>query len=342
MSCTIVCGGFWGDEGKGKVVSYLSFADKPEAASRGGVGPNAEHGFIWQGKRYDLRQITCAFVCETTRLFTGAGMLVNPKQFFKEIELTGTRDRIWVDRRCGVIEERHVKEEHSSEHFTKKLKSMGMGCGPAGAERVLRILKIAEEAEELRPFLTNVSDELNSVLDRGGKVLIEGAQGFALSLYHGTYPYVTSKDTTASSLLADVGIGPRRATDIVVTFKAYVTRASPGPMTNEYTPEEIKQLGLVEAETAIIYEAPGGIRRVGRFDVETAKRAVKLNTATQVAVTCIDRLYPECRGVKSYDKLSTRAKKFVEEIENELKVPLTLISTGPDVVEMVDLRKEKL
>ena len=342
MPCTIVCGGFWGDEGKGKVVSYLSSTDKPNAAARAGVGPNAEHGFIFKGKRYDLRQITCAFVCETAKLFIGAGVLVNPKIFLEEVERTKTQGRIWIDRQCGIIEERHIKAEHSTEYFTSKLKTMGMGCGPANADRANRILKIAEEIDELKPFLTDVSDELNNILDKGGSVLIEGTQGFGLSLLHGTYPYVTSKDTTASTYAADVGIGPLKVNDVVIAFKSYVTRASPGPLTDEYSFEEIRQLGLEEVETAIVYERPGGIRRVGRFDFETAKRALRINSATQIALTCIDKLYPECYGVKRYEELSDGAKVFIEKVETKLKVPVTLISTGPATHEMVDLRQLKL
>lgn len=342
MSCTILCGGFWGDEGKGKVVSYLSVADKPDAAARAGVGPNAEHGFTFEGKRHDLRQITCAFVCETTNLFIGPGVLVNPEIFLKEVEKTKTRGRIWIDRQCGIIEKRHIKAEHSSEYCTRKLKTMGMGCGPANADRANRILKIAEEIDELKPFLTNVSDELNDVLDRGGSVLIEGSQGWGLSLFHGTYPYVTSKDTTASTLAADVGIGPLKINEVVVAFKSFVTRASPGPLANEYSSEEIKQLGLEEAETAIVYEKPGGIRRVGHFDFETAKRVLRMNSATQIALTCIDKLYPECRGVKSYDELGVQARDFISNIETKLKVPVTLISTGPATREIIDLRETKL
>jgi len=342
MSCTILCGGFWGDEGKGKMVSYLSSTDKPDAAARAGVGPNAEHGFTFKGERHDLRQITCAFVCETAKLFIGAGVLVNPEMFLKEVEKTKTRGRIWIDRQCGIIEDRHIKAEHSSKYFTSKLKTMGMGCGPANADRANRILKIAEEIDELKPFLTNVSDELNDILDRGENVLIEGSQGYGLSLFHGTYPYVTSKDTTASALAADVGIGPLKVNEIIVAFKSYVTRASPGPLAGEYSSEEIKKFGLVETETAIVYEKQNGIRRVGRFDFETAKKTLRANSATQIALTCIDKLYPECRGVKSYEKLSPQAKDFISNIETKLKVPVTLISTGPATSEVIDLRENKL
>ena len=342
MSCTIVCGGFWGDEGKGKIVSYLSLADKPDAAARAGVGPNAEHGFIFKGKRYDIRQVTCAFVSKTTKLFIGAGVLVNPKIFLDEVKKTETKGRIWVDRQCGVIEERHIKEEQSSKYFTHKIKTMGMGCGPANADRARRVLKTAEEVDELKPFLTKVSDELNKTLDRGGSVLIEGTQGYGLSLFHGTYPYVTSKDTTASAFIADVGIGPLNVNNVFVVFKSYVTRASPGPLADEYSVEEIKQLGLEEAETAIVYERPGEMRRVGNFDFETAKRALRVNSATQIALTCIDKLYSECRSAESYEELSSSAKDLIGNIETKLKVPVTLISTGPATHEIIDLRETKL
>ncbi len=91
-----------------------------------------------------------------------------------------------------------------------------------------------------------------------------------------------------------------------------------------------------------MYERPGGIRRVGRFDFEIAKRALRLNSATQIALTCVDKLYPECRGVKRYENLSAKAKDFISNIEAKVKVPVTLISTGPATHETIDLRETKL
>ena len=81
MPCKVVVGGFWGDEGKGKIISYLALRDKVDIGVRGGVGPNAGHTVQFEGKTYKLRMVPSIFINEKARLLIGAGVLVNPKIF---------------------------------------------------------------------------------------------------------------------------------------------------------------------------------------------------------------------------------------------------------------------
>ena len=108
VPCKIVIGGFYGDEGKGKLISYLALKDKPSILVRAGVGPNAGHTVEFQGRIYKLRQLPCGFVSPKTRLLVGSGVLVNPDILLKEIEETQTQDRIGLDARCGIIESTHL------------------------------------------------------------------------------------------------------------------------------------------------------------------------------------------------------------------------------------------
>ena len=185
--------------------------------------------------------------------------------------------------------------------------------------------------------MTDVSLETNDVLDNGGDVFIEGSQGFALSLYYGTYPFVTSKDTTASTFAADVGVGPTKVDEVINVFKAYITRVGEGPFPTEISQEEAESKNIEEYGVVT-----GRRRRVGLFDMELAKESCRINGATQIALTCVDRLYPDCARTQSYDDLSAETKKFVEEIQSETGVPVTIISTGPDLKDTIDLRKELL
>jgi adenylosuccinate synthase len=91
MPSLIVVGGFYGDEGKGKIISYISKKDDSSIAVRGGVGPNAGHSIVWEGKTYRLRMLPSAFVNPRTRLLVGPGVLVNPQVFLKEVEEVGAR-----------------------------------------------------------------------------------------------------------------------------------------------------------------------------------------------------------------------------------------------------------
>ncbi|RLI74384.1 adenylosuccinate synthetase [Archaeoglobales archaeon] len=337
MSATIVVGGFWGDEGKGKIIAHLAHTDKPTIIARGGVGPNAGHTVEINGQKFGVRMVPSGFVFKDAKLLIGAGVLVNPEVFLKEVELLKVKDRAGVDYRCAIIEPKHIETDRGSEHLSKKIGSTGTGCGPANVDRVNRVAKQAKDVPELKDFLADVSLEVNTALDKGEFVLIEGSQGFGLSLYYGTYPYVTSKDTTASSIAADVGVGPTKVDDVIVVFKCFPTRVGAGPFPTEMPEEEAEKLGLVEYGTVT-----GRKRRIGYWDGEFARYSAMVNSATQIALTGIDKYDKECYGVREWDKLTPKAKQFVEKVEEDVGVPVTLISTGPEMKQIIDLRGEKL
>ncbi|MEM2883268.1 MAG: adenylosuccinate synthetase [Nitrososphaerales archaeon] len=330
----LVVGGAFGDEGKGKVISYLAIKDKIDVAVRGGVGPNAGHTVVSSGKTYKVRLVPSAFTNPQTRLLIGSGVLVNPQLLLEEIKLTDVRSRIGIDYQTGVIEEEHIQRDRMG-HLKEKIGTTGTGTGPANADRVLRKGKVAKEIPTLREFLTDVAGEVNNALDLGKRVLIEGTQGTFLSLYHGTYPYVTSKDTTASAVCADVGIGPLRVGEVIVVLKSYLTRVGEGPLENELPAEEVVKLGWSEFGTVT-----GRMRRAAPFNFKLAKRACLLNSATQIALTKLDVLFKDDANVKRFQDLSTEAKMFVEKIEAATGVRVTLIGTGPSVEDMIDRRGE--
>lgn len=336
MTCTVIVGGFFGDEGKGKIASYMAVKDKIDVAVRTG-SVNAGHTVVWEKRKYKLRIIPSAFIYEKCRLLIGAGANLNVSIFLKEVKETESEKRVGVDFKTSIIEEKHVREDRGDEHLAKKIATTGQGVGPAIAERVRRKAKLAMDIEELKPYLTEVALEVNQALDLGKGVLIEGTQGTYLSLYHGTYPYVTGRDTTASAICSEVGIGPKRIDDVLIVFKSYITRVGTGPLPNELSPEEADKRGWTEIATVT-----GRRRRVAPFNFQLAKKAIIINSATQIALTKLDIVYPECKGVRSYNELSTRAKKFVEEIEDKLGIPATLIGTGESVYDVIDLRGEKL
>jgi adenylosuccinate synthase len=185
MPCTIVCGSQFGDEGKGKIVAYLSWKDRPAFVIRGGVGPNAGHGVTFKGKELECRHVPAGFVSESSQLRLGAGSLVHPELLEEEIrriEETGirVRDRMGVDRNCGIICAEHIEGERNNQFLNKEIGSMLSGCGKATSERALRKLRIARELEDLRPLIRDVAKEANEAIDNGDSVILEGTQGFGL------------------------------------------------------------------------------------------------------------------------------------------------------------------
>ncbi len=337
MPSYIVVGGQWGDEGKGSIVAYLALKDKPDVIARGGVGTNAGHSVFINGRKYAVRQLPTGFIQTEARLLVGAGVLVDPSVFFHELEHLkdfNVAGRVGIDHRCAIIEEKHKQLDRTNGHLHGKIGTTGSGCGPANADRVMRRAKLAGDIKELEPYLTDVAGEVNDAMDEGKLVLVEGTQGFGLSLYYGTYPYVTSKDTTASAIASDVGIGPMRVDDVIVVFKSFPTRVGAGPFPTEMNHEEAERMGLVEYGTVT-----GRRRRVGWFDFEFARYSVRLNGATMIALTLLDKYEGNAFGVTDYDKLPKKVKELVEEIEERVGVPVGLIKTGPELGHIIDRRE---
>ena len=332
MSCTVVVDGFYGDGGKGKIVSYLAVSDDAAVCVRGGVGPNAGHTVVKDGVKYKLRMVPCGFVNKRTLQLIGPGVVVNPEVFLKEVQETGIEGRVGLDPQCAVIEPKHIELDRKG-YLKEKIGTTGTGTGPCNADRAMRTAKMAREIPVLEPYIKDVPQLVNDALDRGENVILEGTQGTYISLYHGGYPYVTSNDVCAAAICSDVGVGPTRVDEVVLVCKAYVTRVGAGPLEGEIGFEEAKRRGWDEYGTVT-----GRQRRAAPFNHKLAKRAAMINGATQLAITKLDIMYPQCKGVSSYDDVPDEAKAFIAEIEEKVGLPVTLIGTGPGVEEIIDRR----
>ncbi|MBS7616341.1 adenylosuccinate synthetase [Candidatus Bathyarchaeota archaeon] len=331
MPCTVIAGGFWGDEGKGKIISYLALKDKIDVCVRTG-SVNAAHTVWIEGKRYAMHMVPAAFVHDKCRLLIGAGANVHVAKFLEETELANVKSRIGVDQQASIIEEKHSAQDKASAHL-KGIGTTGWGVGPAIEERVRRTAKLAKDILELQPYLTDVAEEANSAIDNGKKVILEGTQGFMLSLFYGTYPYVTGRDTSASAICSEAGIGPTKIDEVLLVFKAFMTRVGAGPLPGEIPKEEAVKRGWFETAAGT-----GRERRSAPFNFEIAKKAVMVNGATQVAITKLDVLYTKCKGARKYEDLPAEAKEFIKEIEKQIGVPVVLIGTGQEVLDIIDRR----
>ncbi len=332
MTSTVVVGGFFGDEGKGKIISYLAIKDNPKIIVRGGAGPNAGHTIRDGDRVYKVRMLPSGFLNKNAKIMIGPGVVINPEVLQKEIRDFNVSGRSFVDRHCGIIEKTHLIRDSQGE-LKEKIGSTGSGTGPANADRAMRILKLAKDIDSLSSLVTDVPAEINSALCANENVLVEGTQGTFLSLWHGTYPFVTSKDVTASGICADVGLGPTKVDEVIVVFKSYVTRVGTGPLENELSVDEAEKKGWSEFGTVT-----GRQRRAADFDFDLARRAIMLNGATQISITKLDVLFPECAGKTSFDELTDDAKAFIKNIEVKLDTPVTIIGTGPDIRDVVDKR----
>ncbi len=278
--------------------------------------------------------VPAAFVYDKTRLLISAGANVHVGQFFKEVEQTKVGHRVGIDQNASIIEEKHSVQDKASA-VNKGIGTTGWGVGPAVEERVRRTAKLAKDIPELKPYLTDSVEEINDGLDAGKKVLLEGTQGFMLSLFlSGGYPYVTGRDTGASAIASEAGVGPTRVDDVLIVYKSFMTRVGAGPLPGEISKEEAQKRGWFE-----VAAGTGRDRRSAPFDFDLARSTARINGATQAAVTKLDSLFPECAGARKFEELPTEAKEFVRKVERRSGVPVVLLGTGPDALDIIDLRK---
>jgi len=127
----------------------------------------------------------------------------------------------------------------------------------------------------------------------------------------------------------------KKIDDVLIVFKSYVTRVGEGPLANEIGTKEAKEKNWLEFGSVT-----GRQRRAAPFDFNLAKKSIRINSATQIALTKLDIIFPECKGVKEYSKLTKEAIKFIENIESEAGIPVTIIGTGAEINDTVDRRKK--
>ena len=231
--------------------------------------------------------------------------------------------------------------------------------------------------EQLRPMITSVTEALHEARERGESILFEGAQGSLLDIDHGTYPFVTSSNTTAGGAATGSGVGPLYLDYVLGITKAYTTRVGSGPFPTELECGVGQHLGEKGHEFGA---TTGRKRRCGWFDAVAMKHVNRINSVTGLCLTKLDVLdgletvkicvgyrdaqgeplgipldaegwdriepiYEELPGWQestvgacSLDELPDNARAYIRRLEELLGTPVDIISTGPDRVETIVLR----
>lgn len=302
--------------------------------------PNAGHTVEHNGSFCKVQSVPCAFSNPQCLLAIGAGGIIDLEILRREIEECELEpDRLVVDPQAVVIREEHVKSETL---LRERIGSTGKGVVAAVAAKVLRSsgVRLARDIDELQDYLGDVSQLASDIVDPGGNVSLEGTQGFGLSLHHGFYPFVTSRDTTAGVLCSEAGVSPRLVEDIIMVIRTYPIRVAgnSGPLNEEIdwqtvTEESGAPCDLVERTTGA-----NMVRRVGRFDLQLVKRAVTINRPTRLALNFVDYIDSSNRGKQALEQLTSETQQFIDMIEEETGVPVTIIGTGPRQAEIIDVR----
>lgn len=327
MPVTVIVGGQFGSEGKGKIAHYLSRSRETTVVARGG-GPNSGHTAVdVKGRTWVFRQLPTGCLHEHTVSVLGPGAVIDTDLLLDEIEAAGLEPgRVVVDPNATVLGAQHRQTEHRG-GLVERIGSTGAGVGAARISRLERMgdRLLAKSDQRLTPYLGDTIDLLSSALERGQRVLLEGCQGFGLSLFHSScYPFATSRDTTAAAVLSELGLSPLTVDEVVLVIRSFPIRVggNSGPLANEIdwqtvTAESGSATPLSERTTVT-----NRLRRVARFDPGIVRRAIASNRPTTIALNHLDYI----DSARRIDRI----RDFVESVEYSIDHEITYLGFSPD------------
>jgi len=320
MSCKVVIGAQWGDEGKGKIIDILS--RDADIIVRYQGGNNAGHTVVIGDREFILHLIPSGILRKGKLCVIGNGVVVDPEALLKEIDMLKAKG-IKIDGNLLISESSHVILPYHKVIDKRRgahIGTTGRGIGPCYVDKMarcgIRMIDIVnketlrrklsanledsdefnfgqiykeylEYGKKIKKYLVNVSSLLNKAIAKKKDILFEGAQGTLLDIDHGTYPYVTSSSATAGGACTGAGVGPTRIDKVIGVVKAYTTRIGEGPFPAEFKKglmEKIRTKGKEFGATT------GRPRRCGWFDAVIVKHAVTVNGMDEIVVTKLDVL----------------------------------------------------
>ncbi|MBQ2868879.1 MAG: adenylosuccinate synthase [Akkermansia sp.] len=331
---TLVIGSQWGDEGKGKVIDFLTETADIVVRSQG--GSNAGHTVIANGKKYVLHLVPSGILWDNKVNIIGNGVVINPTSLVEEMNyllekgVTITPEKLLISDRAHVVLPIHKEIDAAQEEALgdQKIGTTKQGIGPTYADKARRIgirmidladadrlqsvlearIKTANDelarlgwpkadpevtlkavmaaADVLRPHITNTIPVVNKAIKAGKTVLFEGAQGAMLDIDFGTYPFVTSSNTSAGGCCTGSGVAPTKIDKIIGVCKAYTTRVGAGPFVTEddEIADYLHGLGREFGATT------GRPRRCGWTDGVVLRFSAMFNGFDEMAMTNLDGL----------------------------------------------------
>jgi len=417
MKNVVVVGSQWGDEGKGKIVDWLS--SHADVVIRFQGGHNAGHTLVIDGVIYKLRLLPSGIVRKNKISIIGNGVVIDPWALLDEIKEINSKG-VNVDEKNLIISEaanlilpfhREMDEIREDAAGNSKIGTTRRGIGPAYEDKVgrrsIRVMDLASK-ENLNKRLDNVLAHHNAIRkglkkkiyekgvliekllkiapkilkfsqpvwkkidefkQKNKKILFEGAQGILLDVDHGTYPFVTSSNTVASSAATGTGCGPNSINYVLGITKAYTTRVGEGPFPTELKDKVGEELGTRGKEFGTVTSRK---RRCGWFDGVLVRQTIKISGIDGIALTKLDVLdeldeikictayeingkkidylpaavddqlkvkpiyktYDGWKsstvGIKNFDELPENAKIYIQDLEKFIETKISSISTSPE------------
>ncbi len=417
MKNVVVVGSQWGDEGKGKIVDWLS--SEADIVVRFQGGHNAGHTLVIDGVTYKLRLLPSGIVRKNKISIIGNGVVVDPWALLDEIEEIKSKGievspkNLIISESANLILPFHKEMDEIREDAAGKAKigTTRRGIGPAYEDKVgrrsIRVMDLISDenlnhrletvlmhhnairkglgkeifqkdklkndllkiAPEILRYSQPVWKKIDEFKSEKKKILFEGAQGILLDVDHGTYPFVTSSNTVASSAATGTGCGPNSINYVLGITKAYTTRVGEGPFPTELKDDIGEHLGLTGKEFGTVTSRK---RRCGWFDGVLVRQTIKISGINGIALTKLDVLddldevkmciayelkgkkidylpaavedqlqvkpiyktfkgwKSKTKGIKSFEELPENAKKYITEMEKFIETKVSSISTSPE------------
>jgi adenylosuccinate synthase len=338
---TFVVGLQYGSEAKGSITNYL--APGADLAIRTGAA-NAGHTFYYEGKAQIMRQLPAAWTNRYAELAIGIGAVISPTVLLREIEnierKLPIKHRLAIDPQAHVITEDQIIRESQSDlgyRIGSTSARAREGIGTATADKVLRLEGCvqAKDYPAFKPFLKDTVELVNATLDDGSSVLVEGSQGFGISLEHGHFPYVTSRDTTVSALAASIGVSPHHyRTRVVGVARSYPirTNGNTGPFDEDSVELTWNEVAKRAASPEVFHErttVTNQVRRIATFSMQGFLRACLVNRPTDIALTFADYID---WAIHNREEITKPVTTFIDELECAAGIPVTIVTTGPATI----------
>ena len=330
MPISVVVGGQYGSEGKGKIAAAIARTGCAAVVRVGGT--NSGHTALAGGRAWIMRQLPASAIVPDTQVILPPGAIIDPEIFAREVADLGLGpDTVRVSPYAAVITEDDKREEAAS-GLVQAIGSTASGTGAALLKRIARAGRatLAQSHPDLRPFLADTSAILERILVKNGRVIIEGSQGYGLSVLHSReYPRATSRDTTAAAFVAEADLSPADVDDIVLVMRAFPIRVAgnSGSLGEETSWAAIAERSGLEKNYVELSSATRKERRVAHFEPDIVRRALRANKPHRIALNHMDYFDPWVRD----GLFSAAAKSFIEhDVEGEVGRRMTWIGTGPD------------
>ncbi len=332
MPVTVIVGGQFGSEGKGKVAHFLAIENKARVAVRVG-GSNSGHTVINSlGFPMIFQHLPTAAIHPDVFCALGAGSYIDLDILVNEISRVRlTSERLIIDPNAMLSSINDVREEQLSS-LQKDIGSTSSGTGAAIRRRISRnkSVRLAKDEEKLRQFVQPVIPFLRKCLAEGERVIVEGTQGFGLSLLHSQYyPFVTSRDTTAAAFISEVGLSPFDVDDVVLVIRAFPIRVggNSGPLPNEIDWDTLTHESGSLTPIIEYTSVTKNTRRVANFDPNIVYQAILANQPTRIVLNHLDYIDIACKKTR---KTTAKISSFVTAVECSIKRKIDYLGFGPD------------